>query len=151
MVSRFSLRLGCGFALLLLSALPVCAQTQPPNVQEIIRKAKAGENESGFCATTGWWAIPVGEGERNRFFNQYYNRADVDSLLTSRKLYSPPPSCHVAIVTRIMTIQGRRCVREALYICGEGGRCVADHAWVCWSPRAGKYQPPSYDGIKVPD
>ena len=110
------------------------AYGQDAKVQELMRKAAAGETEGGFCANTGW---PAACAETNRAFreNAVVGATTVDS-------FDGGTLCATARVAEVFYEQGRKCLRYRWWACQAGKRCAGGTTVTCkgedgaWQDRA---------------
>ncbi len=111
------------------------AHAQDTALRELMRKAAVGEDENGFCATTGW---PAGSAKGNDAFRDH---AVVGSM--TRDTFDGGAVCASARVTQVFFEQGKKCVRYQWWACGTGRRCASGTTLSCkradgaWQDRAG--------------
>ncbi len=96
-----------------LSATASLPQNSQALVQELMRKAKAGSNESGFCARARW-RVEASYADVGSF----YDDAVVGTTKTFEDRFSGPvPYCGLIRIDEITNEGGSRCIRMQMWWC----------------------------------
>ncbi len=99
-----------------IGATPAMAQTaEGRQIAEIVRKSEAGEQENGFCASTGW-----PPGDNLEWFTMFLRNARVGSWKVNAFANG---NCQLDRVTLIVPENDGRCITYRLYSCTKGGTC----------------------------
>ena len=101
--------------MLLLCAGTSASAQKPELIADLIRKAEAGQQESGFCAGTGW---PKGDDIAD--FTAFLNAAAVG---TAKSNTFANGNCQFDSVIRVHEESGGKCVTLRTWICVRGGKC----------------------------
>lgn len=109
-------RVAAAIVLLTLTCIGGAVPAQSQNLtDELVRKAEAGELESGFCATTNWPAGPNLE-EYTAFLKS------ASAGMSKVNLFADG-TCELNRVTRTHTENGGKCVTYNLWNCAKGNSC----------------------------
>jgi len=107
---------GSALALLCSSSVTAFAQSrEQQTIDEVVRKAEAGENENGFCSRTGW---PTGNNYDG--FVAFLRAAAVGSWKMNTFNNG---NCELNRVTKVHHESGAKCVSYSLWKCSKGGTC----------------------------
>jgi len=84
-------------------------------INEIIRKAKAAEEDNGFCAKTGW-----PNGDNLEVFNNFLKRAKAGTWKVNTFRNG---SCAYDVVTKVVAKNGGKCISYTGTNCATGKKC----------------------------
>jgi hypothetical protein len=99
-------------------------------IDDIILKAERGDNELGFCSTTGW-----PPGDEMAGYESYLRAARVGSW----KVSTYAKACSYDRVTQVHQENGGKCVTYTFWVCNRDGNCAVGHSVACLDP-AGKFK-----------
>jgi hypothetical protein len=98
------------------------AEAQTRLSGELVRKAEAREDESGFCGKVNW-------ADLNR--NAYVRWLDGATVGTTKVNKFGSGQCQYDEVTRISSRSGRKCVHYTFYACVPGKNCGVGRSVEC--------------------
>jgi hypothetical protein len=106
-------------------------------ILEIVRKATAGESESGFCASTGWRLETAATHDSNVAI---YERGVVGSTKTFiNRAAGQTDYCAYLRIAAVFSENGQRCVRAAVWLCSVGHQCRFSRFKGCRAPDTWKW------------
>ena len=117
-------------AMLLLCAGSSASAYKPELIADLIRKAEAGQQESGFCAGTGW-----PKGDDVAAFTAFLSSAAVGAAKSNTFANG---NCQFDSVIRVHEEGGGKCVTLRTWICVRGGKCGRGSTVECLD-RAGAF------------
>ena len=104
---------------------------------EIVRKATAGERESGFCATTGWRLETAATHDSNVAI---YENGTVGSTKTFiNRAAGQTDYCAFLRIAEVLSEGGQRCVRAQVWLCTVGSQCRFSRFKGCRAPDTWKW------------
>jgi hypothetical protein len=102
------------------------AADRDPLIDELLRKANAGESEGNFCARVSW---PPGNSTT---YVAWLEAAVVGS--TKANTFKGGVDCQFDRVTQVFQQNGRKCVRYTWHACQRGKNCGIGNAVACKQP-----------------
>lgn len=122
------------FSLFVLAAAPAAAQNNDRElIQEVMRRAQAGEPEAGFCDSVDWPTYRTPQ-EAARVYDAEY----VGSVQVAVHRYKNE-GCGVARTTGITHRNGRRCVVQTGWHCFFGKNCIYYPSYTLCKDHEGAY------------
>jgi hypothetical protein len=110
--------------LLLQNSTGALAQSrEQQTIDEIVRKAEAGENENGFCSRVGW---PRGDNWEG--FAAFLKSASVGTWKVNTFANG---NCELDRVTRVHQEGGARCVTYSIWVCQKDNTCGTNNVVDC--------------------
>ncbi len=105
------------------------SNTTREQMDEMVRRGEAGENENGFCATLPW---PV-----RASLQPFYGFLEIGrpgAVYLAKLQTTGVRGCSYYRMDVIFTDAGKKCARTVGWACTEGERCVVSRAIWCREP-----------------